>query len=342
MPRQLTRPVTGFVRLSAAVLKEPRPWLLRHARARQPRRTQAAGRAHTHTSTTTQQPSGAARRRNAWNLRGTARGERYALSRRALCAACSGGGANDGRRSRLVCAHHHPSSLHAPSAASERLPRLHAAAARRRPATMLRRSVQAAAAGARLRAAQAACTPTLAGRDRDFSSLPLAVQTATAARGPGGRHSISGLRVCVFGSTGFLGRYVVNALGRMGSLLSLPTRCIDNERQHLRVMGDLGQVVFWDAPHDMIRSDDAIRCAPRRATAVSALLFFRSAPARRATRACRATALQPWRTAGARAAASARAAAPPSARLRRAQRQLFPHRAAAPAFARKPPTARCF
>ena len=132
---------------------------------------------------------------------------------------------------------------------------------------MLRRGVQAAGA-ARRHAALGGALQRLAGelgleQARGFSGLPLAVQTSGTARGAGGRHSISGLRVTVFGSTGFVGRYVVNALGRTGSLLSLPTRCVDNHRQHLRVMGDLGQIVFWDAPHDMIRSDEAIRCGAR-------------------------------------------------------------------------------
>jgi hypothetical protein len=130
---------------------------------------------------------------------------------------------------------------------------------------MLRRGVAAAAAGARAQAAAAqGASLTAAARGLASSAAPpLAVQMARDARGPGGRHSISGLRVCVFGSTGFLGRYVVNALAKNGALMSLPTRCIDNERQHLRVMGDLGQIVFWDAPHDFTKSDDAIRCGER-------------------------------------------------------------------------------
>ena len=66
------------------------------------------------------------------------------------------------------------------------------------------------------------------------SSL-LTVEAAAAHRGPGGRSSISGIHATVFGSTGFLGRYVVNQLGRMGTSVSMPTRCTDNDRQHLRV-----------------------------------------------------------------------------------------------------------
>jgi NADH dehydrogenase (ubiquinone) 1 alpha subcomplex subunit 9 len=46
----------------------------------------------------------------------------------------------------------------------------------------------------------------------------------------------------VFGSTGFLGRYVVNEFGQIGSRVILPTRCGDGHRQHLKPMGDTGQV----------------------------------------------------------------------------------------------------
>ena len=109
-------------------------------------------------------------------------------------------------------------------------------------------------------AARSAATTLQACDSAAFSSLSLAEHTALVARGPGGRHSVSGLRVTVFGATGFLGRYVVNALGRAGAQLSVPTRCSDHHRQHLRVMGDLGQLTLWDAPVDLIRNDDAIRC----------------------------------------------------------------------------------
>jgi len=147
-------------------------------------------------------------------------------------------------------------------------------------------------AASRLRGAAPCWSPLaapLAAFSTESSALPLSVQTALSSRGPGGRHSVSGLRVCVFGSTGFLGRYVVNSLGKMGSLLSLPTRCSDNNRQHLRVMGDLGQVVLWDAPHDLIRNDEAIRRAH------SAPPPAARAPARRAAPAAAARAPAPSR-----------------------------------------------
>ena len=38
----------------------------------------------------------------------------------------------------------------------------------------------------------------------------------------GGRSSVSGITATVFGCTGFLGRYVVNKLGRVGTAVSRP------------------------------------------------------------------------------------------------------------------------
>ena len=59
----------------------------------------------------------------------------------------------------------------------------------------------------------------------------------------GGRSSVSGVRATVFGAYGFLGRYVVNALGRLGSQVIIPYRGEHMEVRHLQVMGDLGQIV---------------------------------------------------------------------------------------------------
>ena len=43
------------------------------------------------------------------------------------------------------------------------------------------------------------------------------MSSAAAFRIAGGRSSVAGLTATVFGSTGFLGRYVVNKLGRVGT-----------------------------------------------------------------------------------------------------------------------------
>jgi hypothetical protein len=56
----------------------------------------------------------------------------------------------------------------------------------------------------------------------------------------------SGITATVFGSTGFLGRYVVTEVAQIGSKMVLPTRCDDADRVHLKVMGDLGQLNFMD------------------------------------------------------------------------------------------------
>ena len=63
-------------------------------------------------------------------------------------------------------------------------------------------------------------------------------------RGTGGRSSFSGVVATVFGATGFIGRYVVNRLGRMGSQVIVPYRGDEHDYRHLRPMGDIGQVVF--------------------------------------------------------------------------------------------------
>lgn len=64
-----------------------------------------------------------------------------------------------------------------------------------------------------------------------------------AARGSGGRSSVSGVSAAVFGSTGFLGRYVINQLGKIGSQVTAAYRGDELNSRHLRPMGDLGQVV---------------------------------------------------------------------------------------------------
>ncbi|KDN41067.1 putative NADH2 dehydrogenase 40K chain [Tilletiaria anomala UBC 951] len=63
----------------------------------------------------------------------------------------------------------------------------------------------------------------------------------------GGRNSVSGHVATVFGCTGFLGRYLVSRLAQKGTQVIVPFRDED-EKRHLKIMGDLGQVVpmEWD------------------------------------------------------------------------------------------------
>ncbi|XP_026878037.2 NADH dehydrogenase [ubiquinone] 1 alpha subcomplex subunit 9, mitochondrial [Electrophorus electricus] len=75
------------------------------------------------------------------------------------------------------------------------------------------------------------------------------VHHALIPKGKGGRSSSSGIAATVFGATGFLGRYVVNRLGRIGSQIVIPYRCDQYDIMYFRPMGDLGQIIFmeWDA-----------------------------------------------------------------------------------------------
>merc|ERR1719373_873917 len=75
----------------------------------------------------------------------------------------------------------------------------------------------------------------------------LAVETGTMRAGGrlgGGRHSVSGVTATIFGATGFLGRYLTNELGKIGSQMIIPYRCIEQDTAHLRVMGDLGRIIL--------------------------------------------------------------------------------------------------
>jgi len=57
------------------------------------------------------------------------------------------------------------------------------------------------------------------------------------------RTPIGGTVATVFGCTGFLGRYVVNMLGRLGVQVVIPYRAEEKAYDHLKVMGDVGQIV---------------------------------------------------------------------------------------------------
>ncbi|GJP46296.1 hypothetical protein CLOM_g5600 [Closterium sp. NIES-68] len=108
-------------------------------------------------------------------------------------------------------------------------------------------------------------SPSVASR----SATSLAVRSSVAARGPGGRSSVSGMVATVFGATGFLGRYVVQQLARAGSQVMVPYRCLEDEHRHLKLCGDLGQVVpiRFD-----VRSDESIAAAIAKSNVVINLI----------------------------------------------------------------------
>ncbi|KAI9224434.1 putative NADH2 dehydrogenase 40K chain [Blastocladiella britannica] len=87
----------------------------------------------------------------------------------------------------------------------------------------------------------------------------------TIKYGPGGRASSSGLTVTVFGCTGFLGRYLVNQLSEHGSAVVTPWRAYEDDKRHLKPMGDLGQITsvkFGIYNHqqliDSVRNSDVV------------------------------------------------------------------------------------
>lgn len=61
-----------------------------------------------------------------------------------------------------------------------------------------------------------------------------------------GRSSNSGVQATIFGAYGFIGRYVVNRLAKTGARVIIPYRGDEYDVKHLKVMGDLGQVVPFE------------------------------------------------------------------------------------------------
>ncbi|KAK7056709.1 Protein-lysine N-methyltransferase efm5 [Paramarasmius palmivorus] len=86
----------------------------------------------------------------------------------------------------------------------------------------------------------------------DLAKLP--TKKAVVSQGPPGYSAVTGHVVTVFGCTGFLGRYLVSKLAKLGTQVIVPYRDEDDKR-HLKPMGDLGQVVSleWD-----IRNEEQI------------------------------------------------------------------------------------
>ncbi|VVD03420.1 NADH dehydrogenase [ubiquinone] 1 alpha subcomplex subunit 9, mitochondrial [Leptidea sinapis] len=78
---------------------------------------------------------------------------------------------------------------------------------------------------------------------------------ASYKRGTGGRSSFNGTVATVFGCTGFVGRYLCNKLGKIGTQMILPHRCDFYDVARLKVCGDLGQVIF--TPFDL-RDEESI------------------------------------------------------------------------------------
>jgi NADH dehydrogenase (ubiquinone) 1 alpha subcomplex subunit 9 len=115
---------------------------------------------------------------------------------------------------------------------------------------------------------------SVGGCARSVASVSTLWDGAAGVRGlhvnlQGGRSSVSGVVATVFGCTGFLGRFVVNRLGKIGSQVVVPYRGEESAFRHLKVMGDLGQIapVWFD-----LRDKDTVRRAVQHSNVVINLL----------------------------------------------------------------------
>ncbi|CAH1396394.1 unnamed protein product [Nezara viridula] len=78
---------------------------------------------------------------------------------------------------------------------------------------------------------------------RQFPTLKT-TNASSMKRGSGGRCSFNGIVATLFGTSGFLGRYVCNKLGKSGTQMILPYRGDFYGMRFLKVCGDLGQIIF--------------------------------------------------------------------------------------------------
>lgn len=83
-----------------------------------------------------------------------------------------------------------------------------------------------------------------------------AASLAKMKKGPGYRSSFSGNVATVFGAGGMVGRSVMNRFGRNGTQIIVPYRGDFYWLQRLRVVGDLGQILF--TPFNL-RDEESIR-----------------------------------------------------------------------------------
>ncbi|XP_011164362.1 NADH dehydrogenase [ubiquinone] 1 alpha subcomplex subunit 9, mitochondrial [Solenopsis invicta] len=106
---------------------------------------------------------------------------------------------------------------------------------------------------------QTTCIAAVAVQANHYSSEPRIIKNPTTAslkKGTGGRSSFNGIVCTLFGSTGFVGRYLCNRLGKIGTQLVLPYRGDMYNCLPLKLCGDLGQVLFHPFH---LRDDESIR-----------------------------------------------------------------------------------
>ena len=121
-------------------------------------------------------------------------------------------------------------------------------------------AAKTAVTGAFVRASAPLSTsaPTLAPSERrpKMAEVEGAASLAKMKKGPGYRSSFSGNVATVFGAGGMVGRSVMNRFGRNGTQIIVPYRGDFYFLQRLKVVGDLGQVLF--TPFDL-RDEESIR-----------------------------------------------------------------------------------
>ncbi|KAI1004791.1 NADH-ubiquinone oxidoreductase subunit [Podosphaera aphanis] len=100
--------------------------------------------------------------------------------------------------------------------------------------------------------------------NRKISDIAITRTGKPILRVQGGRSSIGGHTVTVFGATGFLGRYIVNRLARQGCTVIVPFRD-EMAKRHLKVCGDLGKIIFMEydlrntqSLEESVRHSDAV------------------------------------------------------------------------------------
>nr|CAH7724159.1 unnamed protein product [Callosobruchus chinensis] len=92
----------------------------------------------------------------------------------------------------------------------------------------------------------------------NYSTEDKVYNLANLKRGTGGRSSFNGIVATVFGATGFIGRYVVNRLGKIGTQIIIPYRGDNYEPFRMKVMGDLGQIYFH--PYHLKDEESILKC----------------------------------------------------------------------------------
>ncbi|KAI4463719.1 nadh-ubiquinone oxidoreductase 39 kda subunit-related [Holotrichia oblita] len=106
-------------------------------------------------------------------------------------------------------------------------------------------------------------------RVKNYSSEDKAYNLTQLKRGTGGRSSFSGIVATVFGAPGFVGRYVCNRLGKIGSQIIVPYRGEAYDVRYLKVAGDLGQVLFT---HFNLKDEDSLEKAMKYSNVVINLI----------------------------------------------------------------------